>query len=96
MIRQRLTLILYPFGLGAMAVNLFFAALIGSWLGLPVLTPLAIGIGRRNARSASKLAVCGPYHPINDDGRSPGMIWSVRLYFFGVHLQKADLHLKRV
>lgn len=24
------------------------------------------------------------------------MIWSVRLYFFGVHLQKADLHLKRV
>lgn len=37
--RQRLTLILYPFGLGAMAVNLFFAALIGSWLGLPVLTP---------------------------------------------------------
>ncbi len=39
MSRPRLTLILYPFGLGAMAVNLFFAALIGSWLGLPVLTP---------------------------------------------------------
>ena len=39
MSRAGLTLILYPFGLGAMAVNLFFAALIGSWLGLPVLTP---------------------------------------------------------
>lgn len=37
--RARLMLILYPFGLGAMAVNLFFASLIGSWLGLPVLTP---------------------------------------------------------
>ena len=39
MSRAGLTLILYPFGLGAMAVNLFFASLIGSWLGLPVLTP---------------------------------------------------------
>lgn len=39
MSRLRLTLILYPFGLGAMAVNLFFAALIGTWIGLPVLTP---------------------------------------------------------
>ena len=37
--RARLTLLLYPLGAGAMAVNLFFAALIGSWLGLPVLTP---------------------------------------------------------
>lgn len=36
----RLTLILYPFGAGAMAVNLFFAALIWSWIGWPVLTPL--------------------------------------------------------
>jgi len=35
----RLTLLLYPFGAGAMAVNLFFASLIGSWLGWPVLTP---------------------------------------------------------
>ena len=39
MSRARLTLILYPFGMGAMAVNLFFASLIGSWLGLPALTP---------------------------------------------------------
>jgi hypothetical protein len=35
----RLTLILYPFGAGAMAVNVFFASLIWSWLGWPVLTP---------------------------------------------------------
>ncbi|MEE2861909.1 MAG: NnrT protein, partial [Pseudomonadota bacterium] len=27
------------FGAGAMGVNLFFASLIGSWMGLPVLTP---------------------------------------------------------
>lgn len=32
-------LILYPFGAGAMAVNLFFASLIGSWIGWLVLTP---------------------------------------------------------
>ena len=30
---------LYPFGAGATGVNLFFASLIGSWMGLPVLTP---------------------------------------------------------
>ncbi|WP_417744026.1 NnrT protein [Salipiger sp.] len=30
---------LYPFATGAMGVNLFFASLIGSWMGLPVLTP---------------------------------------------------------
>lgn len=33
----RLTLVLFPFGWGAMAVNVFFASLIGSWVGLPVL-----------------------------------------------------------
>ncbi|NDW33782.1 MULTISPECIES: NnrT protein [Roseobacteraceae] len=36
---------LYPFGAGAMGVNLFFAALIGSWLGWPVLTPLQAAAG---------------------------------------------------
>jgi hypothetical protein len=36
----RLTLILYPLGAGAMAVNLFFASLIWSWVGWPVLTPI--------------------------------------------------------
>ena len=41
----RLTLILYPFGAGAMAVNLFFASLIASWLGLPVLTPVQSVMG---------------------------------------------------
>lgn len=36
----RLSMILYPFGAGAMAVNLFFASLIWSWIGWPVLTPV--------------------------------------------------------
>lgn len=37
--RAWLALILYPFAFGAMAVNLFFASLIVSWVGAPVLTP---------------------------------------------------------
>ncbi|SLN21934.1 hypothetical protein PSA7680_00844 [Pseudoruegeria aquimaris] len=37
----RLTLALYPFGAGAMAVNVFFASLLGSWIGLPVLSTTA-------------------------------------------------------
>lgn len=41
----RLTLLLYPFGAGAMAVNLFFAALILSWIGGPVLTPVQSVLG---------------------------------------------------
>ncbi|AXS41601.1 NnrT protein [Breoghania sp. L-A4] len=37
---------LYPFGAGAAAGNLFFASLIFSWIGWPVLTPhAAIGGG---------------------------------------------------
>lgn len=32
---------LYPFGAGAAAINVFFASLIGSWIGWPVLTPQA-------------------------------------------------------
>lgn len=36
---RRLTLALYPFGAGAMAVNLSFLSLIGSWVGAPVVTP---------------------------------------------------------
>lgn len=36
---------LYPFAAGAAAVNLFFASLIGSWVGLPVLSPLAAVAG---------------------------------------------------
>ncbi|MAM59930.1 NnrT protein [Maritimibacter sp. UBA3975] len=35
----KLNVALYPFGAGAVAVNLFFASLIGSWLGWRVLTP---------------------------------------------------------
>ena len=42
---RRLTLVLYPFGAGAAAVNIFFASLIGSWLGLPVLSPVVSIIG---------------------------------------------------
>lgn len=45
MSRMRLTLILYPFGAGAMAVNLFFASLITSWIGWPVLTPVQSVVG---------------------------------------------------
>ena len=33
----RIMLVLFPFGYGAMALNVFFASLIGSWLGWPVL-----------------------------------------------------------
>lgn len=35
---RQIALVLYPFGVGAMAVNVFFASLIGSWVGGPVLT----------------------------------------------------------
>ncbi|MFV1441778.1 NnrT protein [Phaeobacter sp. JH20_36] len=35
--RLRIAVTLYPFGAGAMALNVYFAALITSWLGLPVL-----------------------------------------------------------
>ncbi|RKF16167.1 NnrT protein [Roseovarius spongiae] len=34
---NRIALVLYPFGAGAMAINVFFASLIGSWVGLPIL-----------------------------------------------------------
>lgn len=39
--RYQIALALYPFSAGAMAVNIFFASLIGSWIGLPVLSPVA-------------------------------------------------------
>jgi hypothetical protein len=39
MTRGTLALILYPLAFGAMAVNAFFASLILSWIGTPVLTP---------------------------------------------------------
>lgn len=41
----RLTLALWPLGAGAMGVNLFFASLIGSWMGGPVLSPLSAALG---------------------------------------------------
>lgn len=42
----KIALALYPFGAGAVAVNVFFAALIFSWIGGPVLsTGLSILIG---------------------------------------------------
>lgn len=42
----RITLVLYPFGAGAAAVNLFFASLIFSWIGGPVLsTGWSIALG---------------------------------------------------
>ena len=36
-----IALALYPFGAGAMAVNAFFTSLIGSWIGLPVISTRA-------------------------------------------------------
>ncbi|WP_210186873.1 hypothetical protein [Cohaesibacter marisflavi] len=43
---HQITLALYPFGAGAMAVNAFFASLIGSWMGGPVLsTNIALVVG---------------------------------------------------
>jgi hypothetical protein len=43
---RRIALALYPFGAGAMGVNVFFAALIFSWVGGPVLsTGWAIVLG---------------------------------------------------
>jgi len=38
--KTKLTLVLYPFGAGAAAVNIFFASLITSWIGWPVLSPV--------------------------------------------------------
>lgn len=35
-----LTVWLWPLGWGAVAINLFFLSLIGSWVGLPVLPPV--------------------------------------------------------
>ncbi|MTJ06004.1 MAG: NnrT protein [Sediminimonas qiaohouensis] len=35
---RRIALVLYPFGAGAAGVNVFFAALIFSWVGGPVLS----------------------------------------------------------
>lgn len=35
-----LTFWLWPLGWGAVAINLFFLSLIGSWVGLPVMPPL--------------------------------------------------------
>ncbi len=37
---SQIAVALYPFGAGAMAVNIFFASLLGSWVGLPVLSTL--------------------------------------------------------
>lgn len=37
----RLALILWPFAAGAVAINLFMLGLIGTWLGLPALSPVA-------------------------------------------------------
>jgi hypothetical protein len=38
--QRKITLVLYPFGAGAMALNVFFASLIGTWVGLPALPPV--------------------------------------------------------
>ncbi|MCV2892800.1 NnrT protein [Lentibacter sp. XHP0401] len=35
---RKIALALYPFAAGAMATNVFFASLIGTWVGLPVVS----------------------------------------------------------
>mgnify|MGYP000206333270 CR=1 FL=1 len=35
---RKIALVLYPFAAGAMATNVFFASLIGTWVGLPVVS----------------------------------------------------------
>ncbi len=43
---RTIALVLYPFAAGAMATNVFFASLMGSWIGLPVLSSLwSLGLG---------------------------------------------------
>ena len=43
---RTIALVLYPFAAGAMATNVFFASLMGSWIGLPVLSSLwSVGLG---------------------------------------------------
>jgi hypothetical protein len=41
----RLLAAIYPFAAGAAAVNLFFATMILSWIGWPVLTPVQSLLG---------------------------------------------------
>lgn len=42
---RKIAIVLYPFGAGAAAVNLFFAGLIASWIGLPLIPPVWSIIG---------------------------------------------------
>ncbi|MEP2029790.1 MAG: NnrT protein [Paracoccaceae bacterium] len=37
----KLTAALFPFGAGAMALNVYFGSLILSWLGIPIIAPVA-------------------------------------------------------
>ncbi len=41
----KITAVLYVFGAGAVAVNLYFASLIASWMGFSVIAPLQAVIG---------------------------------------------------
>lgn len=64
---RRLTLVLFPFGWGAMAVNVFFASLVGSWIGLPVLgTGASLGIGALIALPATWAFARHIRHLINE------------------------------
>ena len=55
----RIALLLYPFGWGAFAVNVFFASLIGSWVGLPVATlVVSLGLGAVVAVPATYAFAC--------------------------------------
>lgn len=59
----RIALVLYPLGWGAFAVNVFFASLIGSWLGWPVATPLlSVALGAVIAVPATYAFACHIRH----------------------------------
>lgn len=41
----KLALLLYPFAAAAVAINLFMLGLIGTWIGLPALSPMQSLLG---------------------------------------------------
>ncbi|SEL12089.1 NnrT protein [Pacificibacter marinus] len=55
----QIAVLLYPFGMAAMAVNVFFASLLGSWVGGPVATTfVALGLGALIAIPATYAFAC--------------------------------------
>lgn len=64
---RRIALALYPLAAGAMAVNLFFASLIGSWMGWPVLDPWSSALGGLALGVPLTLAFARHFRTLMDD-----------------------------